>query len=90
MIPTLLLAGFVFGKWWRVTIPAAIVGWAVLLLVDGTVSDLSNVLGAAWFGLINVAVGVLAFQTVRLAFHGVKNNIVGLPCLPSLPESLWL
>lgn len=74
MIPTLLLAGLVFGKWWRITIPVATIGWAVLLLADGTVSDLTNFAGAAWFGFINVTVGVLVFQGVRFAFRSLQQH----------------
>jgi hypothetical protein len=72
VVPTLLLAGLVFGKWWRISIPAATIGWAVLLLADGTVSDLTHFAGAAWFGFINVTVGALVFQAVRLAFRGAS------------------
>ncbi|HUF58423.1 MAG TPA: hypothetical protein VMR89_02910 [Actinomycetota bacterium] len=74
MIPTLLLAGLVFGKWWRVSIPAATIGWAVLLLATGIVSDLAHFAGAASLGFINVTVGVLVFQAVRAAFRGVSAN----------------
>ena len=70
MIPTLLLAGIVFGMWWRVSIPAATIGWAVLLLATGVVSGLAHFAGAALFGFINVTVGVLVFQAIRLAFRG--------------------
>ena len=70
MIPTLLLAGLVFGKWWRMSIPVATIGWAVLLLATGVVHGLAQVAGAAMFGFINVTVGVLVFQAVRLAFRG--------------------
>lgn len=74
MIPTLLLTGLVFGRWWRISIPAATIGWAVLLLVDGSVSDLSDFLGAAGVGFINVAIGVSVFQALRLAFRGVTRH----------------
>ena len=70
MIPTLLLVGIVSGKWWRVSIPATTIGWAVLLLATGVVSGLAQVAGAAMFGFINVTVGVLVFQAVRMAFRG--------------------
>jgi hypothetical protein len=74
VIPTLLLVGLVSGKWWRISVPAATIGWAVLLLVDGAVSDLSHFLGAALFGFVNVTVGVLVFQGVRLAVLRVKRR----------------
>jgi hypothetical protein len=74
MIPTLLLVGLAFGTWWRISIPAATIGWASLLLATGVVSDLTHVAGAAWFGFINVTVGVLVFQAVRLAYRGVSRQ----------------
>ena len=66
-----------FGKWWRVSIPAATIGWAVLLLATGVVSALAHFGGSAWFGFINVTVGVLVFQAVRLAFQAVRLAILG-------------
>jgi hypothetical protein len=72
VIPTLLLAGLVSGKWWRVSIPAATFGWAVLLLATGVVSDLAHIGGAALFGFVNVTLGVLVFQAVRRAFREVS------------------
>jgi hypothetical protein len=74
VIPTLLLAGLVLGKWWRVSIPAATLGWAVLLLATGVVSDLVHVAGAAALGFINVTGGVLVFQAIRLTSRGVSSH----------------
>jgi hypothetical protein len=33
MIPTMILFGLVFGRWWRVTLVAAALGWPLLLVV---------------------------------------------------------
>jgi len=74
MIPTLLLVGLVFGKWWRISIPSAAFGWALLLLATGVVSDLTHLAGAAWFGFINVTVGVLVYQAVRLAYRRISGQ----------------
>jgi hypothetical protein len=74
MIPTLLVVGLALGAWWRISIPAATIAWALLLLATGVVSDLTHVAGAAWFGFINVTVGVLVFQAVRLAYRGVSGQ----------------
>ena len=71
MIPTLLLVGLVFGRWWRVVIPAAAIGWAVLLMVDGVDSGFSFAAAAALLGAINVAVGVVVFQAARLSFRSL-------------------
>jgi hypothetical protein len=74
MIPTLLLVGLAFGKWWRISIPAATIGWALLLLATGGISDLAHFMGAAWIGFINVTVGVLVFQAARLAYRGIARQ----------------
>jgi len=74
MIPTLLLAGLVFGRWWRISIPAATIGWAVLLVADGSVADLPHFLGAALLGFINVTIGVSVFLALRLVIRGVTGH----------------
>jgi hypothetical protein len=72
VIPTLLFVGLVLGRWWRVVIPAAAIGWAVLLIVTGVDSGLS--FGAALLGAINVAVGVVVFQAARLTFRNLLGS----------------
>ena len=74
MIPTLLIVGLVLGKWWRVVVPLAAIGWAVLLVATGVGSGLAFALGAALFGLINVTLGVLVFQGARLLLHRVAGK----------------
>lgn len=74
MIPTLLLVGLVLGRWWRVVIPAAAIGWAVLLIVTGVDSGLSFAVAAALLGAINAAVGVVVFQAARLTFRNLLRS----------------
>jgi hypothetical protein len=69
MIPTLLLAGILFGRWWRVSIPAGSIGWAILLASTGVVSGLDGFVSAVPFAFVNVTVGVLVFQGTRSAFR---------------------
>jgi len=66
VIPTLLLVGLVLGRWWRVVIPVAAIGWAVLLIATGVDSGPSFAVAAALLGAVNVAVGVVVFQAARL------------------------
>lgn len=77
MIPTLLLVGLVLGRWWRVAIPAATVGWVILLLATGTGSGANFAAGAAMFGVINITVGVLAYHAVRALLNQVIPVLVG-------------
>ncbi len=74
MIPTLLIVGLVLGKWWRVVLPTATVGWLVLLMATGTGSGLDFAAVAALFAVANLAVGALVFQAVRLLWHRVVSR----------------
>ena len=38
MIPTLILIGAVFGRWWRITLAVSAVGWPMLLVATGAMS----------------------------------------------------
>ena len=69
MIPTLLIMGLALGRWWRVVIPVATIGWAVLLVATGVDSGVTFFAEAALFALINVTLGVLVFQAARLVWH---------------------
>ncbi len=71
MIPTLLLVGLVFGRWWRVTVPLATVGWVVLLLIGGYGSGLAFAAGAGGLALANLIVGVLLFQAIARLAHAL-------------------
>ena len=71
MIPTLLLVGLLLGKWWRVVIPAATIGWVALLVATGTGSGPDFAVVAALYAIVNVTVGVLVFQAARLLWHRV-------------------
>jgi hypothetical protein len=64
VIPTLILVGLVFGRWWRIVIPLAAVGWAVLLIVTGVDSGFVFALGAAAIAIPNVALGVLVHRVL--------------------------
>jgi hypothetical protein len=64
VIPTLLLTGFVLGRWWKAVIPVGAVAWAALLISDGVDSGIGFALSAALLAAINLAVGVLVFQVI--------------------------
>jgi len=69
VIPTLLLIGLALGRWWRVVIPLATIGWAIALIVTDTGSGLGFALGAGLLAAANLAVGVLVFQGGRSLFR---------------------
>lgn len=59
MIPTLIVAGLVFGRWWRAAPVVAAAGWALLLAVDGAVPHAVGPLAAAaGLAAVNTATGV--------------------------------
>lgn len=64
MIPTLILFGLVFGRWWRPSLIAAAVGWPVLLITTDVMSVEAGLLGASAIAITNAAVGVLAHQVI--------------------------
>jgi len=73
MIPTLILFGLVFGRWWRLSLIAAALGWPVLLVVSHVMSVELGLLGAAGLAVINTGIGVLVHQgslrAVRVLRH---------------------
>jgi len=62
MIPTLILFGIVFGRWWRLCLITAVLGWPVLLVVSDVMSVEVGLLGAAGLAVINTGAGVLVHQ----------------------------
>jgi hypothetical protein len=70
VIPTLLLVGLLFGRWWKIAVPVAVVGWPALLIATGVDSGFGFAVSAGLLAAANVAVGVLAFLAVRLLVRG--------------------
>jgi hypothetical protein len=71
MIPTLLLVGVVLGRWWRIVVPLAVIGWVVLLIATDVGSGLSFAVEAGLLAAANVIVGTLLNQAARALFHRV-------------------
>jgi hypothetical protein len=68
VIPTLLVVGAVVGRWWAV--PAAALGWVVLVSVAGDCGP-DCWPAAAALGFLNTAVGVTLRKTLALAWRRV-------------------
>jgi hypothetical protein len=71
VIPTLILVGLVFGRWWRFVVPLAALGWPVLLIATGVDNGLDFLLVAAALAVANVLVGVLVFRLLWLFVRGL-------------------
>lgn len=84
MIPTLLLFGFLFGRWWKTALIVGTLGWLIILWADpGTRSfDPAFIVSAAALALANTAVGVVIHQLLRLLWHLLRRLIK-----PSRPAS---
>ena len=64
VIPTLILIGAVFGRWWRVTLAVSVVGWPMLLVATGAMSVGPELAGAAGLAVLNTGAGVLIHQGI--------------------------
>jgi hypothetical protein len=74
MIPTLILFGLLFGRWWRFTLLAAALGWPVLLVVTNVMSIGVGLLGAALLAVINAGAGVLVHQGALRALRLLRRR----------------
>lgn len=69
MIPTMILFGLVFGRWWKSALVAAAIVWPLLLFAYGTLQSapgsLAGVLAlAVVLAVVNAGVGVAIHQAV--------------------------
>jgi hypothetical protein len=62
VIPTVIVFGLVFGRWWRASLLAAAVVWPALLLLDGAAESGWILLAAAGLAVLNAAGGVAVHQ----------------------------
>ena len=73
MIPTMILFGLLFGRWWKSALVAAALSWPTLLWIDGVIATPAEIAGAAVLALLNSAVGVgvhqLTLSLIRLVRH---------------------
>lgn len=72
MIPTMIVFGLIFGRWWRLALIAAAIFWPAFLLVDGVIGISADLLAAALFGAVNAAVGVALQQALLWLVRRVR------------------
>lgn len=72
MIPTMIVFGLVFGRWWRSALVLSAVIWAALLVADGVMGFELGLLGAALLAAANAAIGVLVHQGVLRAYRWLR------------------
>lgn len=62
MIPSMLLFGLVFGRWWKFALAIGTVGWPLVVFQQGSLDGWSAWIYAALLGLANTGVGVGVHQ----------------------------
>lgn len=77
MIPTMILFGLIFARWWPVTLLVAALGWPTLLVATGVNVGL---IGAAVLAVANAGVGVLIGQVLLHAYRRLhRPTSTGVP-----------
>jgi hypothetical protein len=74
VIPVMIVFGVILGRWWRWSIPAGGVVWAVLLLATHSMVGSSPLI---WFeaivlGIANTAVGAVLFLLASRVVRAVR------------------
>jgi hypothetical protein len=64
VIPTLILFGLVFGRWWRLSLIGAALGWPLLLVATDVMGVEPGLLGASGLAVVNTGAGVLIHQGI--------------------------
>lgn len=75
MIPTMILFGVVFGRWWLITLVVAALGWPVLLVATDVVDVNAGLIGAAALSVANAGVGVLVHRGLRYAYRHLRHPL---------------
>ena len=72
MIPTMILAGLVLGRWWKSALVAGTAAWPALLWAQGVIATPAEIVGAAALALANTAVGVMAHRLALTLVRRVR------------------
>jgi hypothetical protein len=72
VIPTMILVGVVLGRWWKVALVVAALGWPLLLVVTGLMGVEPGLLVASALAVVNAGVGVLAHQGVLHVYRSAR------------------
>ena len=80
MIPTVILWGLVFGRWWKTALVGSAIAWPAVLVIDGVLGlEPGQLLAAALFAVANAAVGVAVHQGVLWLVRRVRGNGSAVP-----------
>lgn len=79
MIPTLLLFGLVFGRWWRFSLVVAAVTWPLALILTDVMSLEPGLFRAAVLAVGNTLVGVLVHQGLLWGVRRARSQFTVRP-----------
>jgi hypothetical protein len=74
MIPTMILFGAIFGRWWPITLVVAALGWPVLLVATDVVGVNAGLIEAGVLAVVNAGVGVLLHQGLIYADRRLRQT----------------
>jgi hypothetical protein len=74
MIPTMILLGLVLGRWWKVALITAAVGWPLLLAATEVLDFEMRLIGAAALASVNAGVGALVHQVCLYAYRRLHHH----------------
>lgn len=74
MIPSMVLFGLVFGRWWRYAVPAAALGWPIVLVSTGVMRPEVALLEAGGLAALNTAAGVLVHQGLLRTARRIRHR----------------
>lgn len=69
MIPTMILFGLAFGRWWRAALIGSAAFMPALALLGGAIETPREVVVAGVLGVVNAAVGVAVHQAILQAYR---------------------
>lgn len=75
MIPTMILFGVIFGRWWLITLVVAALGWPLLLVATDVVGVNAGLVEAAVLAVANAGVGVLVHQGLLYAYRRLRRPL---------------
>ncbi len=80
MIPTMILFGLIFGRWWLLTLVVAALGWPSLLVVTDVVVVNAGLVAAAALAVANAGIGVLVHQGLLYTYRRLRRPVFsGVP-----------
>jgi hypothetical protein len=72
VIPTLIVLGVLLGRWWKVALAVAALGWPLLLVATGAMGVEPGLLAASALAVVNAGIGVVAHQGVLRVYRASR------------------